>query len=167
MTATLEGAGLSAEQLDELYNADGDGEHPQITRATWREAVSKQETVSGYWPWLSHTLEQRGHNAGAALAQVTAPAAEPGPHFVVILEDARNLDLLVRAKSTAAEAEAFRLSFTNDRTSPIVEVPASLANQPGFYAAAEALVRATLELELTQASDGPESDNEEEPCEVQ
>ncbi|QYY33702.1 hypothetical protein K2O51_31140 (plasmid) [Cupriavidus pinatubonensis] len=58
MPKQLEGAGLSAEQLDDLYNPDGDGEHPQITRSMWRDAVAQQDTASGYWQWLAHKLQE-------------------------------------------------------------------------------------------------------------
>ena len=49
-------ADLSAEELDDKYNPNGDGEHPRITRKMWREAVSVEATISGYWDWLEHTL---------------------------------------------------------------------------------------------------------------
>lgn len=52
----LEDCLLSAEQLDDKYNPDGDGEHPVITRSLWREAVSSCDTISGYWAWLQHQL---------------------------------------------------------------------------------------------------------------
>lgn len=47
---------LSAQQLDDKYNSEGDGEHPLYPRSTWREAVEKQETISGYWDWVVHQL---------------------------------------------------------------------------------------------------------------
>ncbi|HGA2320469.1 TPA: hypothetical protein ACIRVE_005085 [Pseudomonas putida] len=46
--------GLTAEQLDDKYNADGDGEHPEFTRADWREAVQLESTLTGYWQWVEH-----------------------------------------------------------------------------------------------------------------
>lgn len=49
---------LSAEQLDEKYNPDGDGEHPVFTRDEWRDAVGNQDTISGYWDWVYHRLTQ-------------------------------------------------------------------------------------------------------------
>ena len=49
-------------QLDEKYNPDGDGEHPQITRAMWRTAVEQQETISGYWDWLYHKLIEQAES---------------------------------------------------------------------------------------------------------
>lgn len=60
-------ADLSAEELDEKYNTNGDGEHPKITRKIWREAVAREDTISGYWLWVAHTLitelEERSHDA--------------------------------------------------------------------------------------------------------
>lgn len=45
---------LSADELDDKYNPDGDGEHPLITRADWRIEVANEYTISGYWNWLAH-----------------------------------------------------------------------------------------------------------------
>lgn len=47
---------LSAEQLDEKYNPDGDGEHPVHTRRDWRCAVVAEDTITGYWDWVVHQL---------------------------------------------------------------------------------------------------------------
>jgi hypothetical protein len=49
-------AGLPGTVLDNLYNPEGDGEHPVITRAMWRDAVGSQDTVSGYWDWAAHQI---------------------------------------------------------------------------------------------------------------
>jgi hypothetical protein len=43
---------LNAEQLDELYNPEGDGEHPRFTRADWRHEVAAENTLLGYWAWV-------------------------------------------------------------------------------------------------------------------
>lgn len=43
---------LSAEQLDDKYNPEGDGEHPLFQRCNWRQAVMQEETVCGYWDWV-------------------------------------------------------------------------------------------------------------------
>lgn len=48
---------LTAEELDDLYNPDGDGEHPEMTRALWREQVAQLRTISGYWDWVSYMLK--------------------------------------------------------------------------------------------------------------
>lgn len=48
--------GLTSEQLDDKYNPDGDGEHPEITRWDWHQAVAERSTVLGYWGWLRHKL---------------------------------------------------------------------------------------------------------------
>lgn len=49
---------LSPDQLDDKYNWDGDGEHPKIPRSAWREAVAQNDTISGYWEWVSHKLKE-------------------------------------------------------------------------------------------------------------
>lgn len=46
--------GLPGAALDDIYNPEGDGEHPVIKRAMWRLAVEQQETISGYWDWVAH-----------------------------------------------------------------------------------------------------------------
>ena len=43
---------LRAEQLDDKYNYDGDGEHPLFPRKYWREAVQQECTLFGYWAWV-------------------------------------------------------------------------------------------------------------------
>lgn len=48
--------GLTAEQLDDKYNPDGDGEHPGFPRAMWRDWVDQRDTISGYWAWVSYML---------------------------------------------------------------------------------------------------------------
>lgn len=48
---------LTAEQLDDKYNPEGDGEHPEFTRANWREAVEEETTISGYWRWVEWQIE--------------------------------------------------------------------------------------------------------------
>lgn len=56
-------------QLDDKYNPEGDGEHPVISRAEWREAVAQHHTVSGYWDWVAHEIAVRlsPSNSGAQL----------------------------------------------------------------------------------------------------
>ena len=46
------------------------------------------------------------------------------------------------------------------RTSPCIEVPASLANHPQFYDIAEQLVRATTEIDFPDEEPGASEDNE-------
>lgn len=48
----------SADQLDDRYNPNGDGEHPAFTRWDWRQAVAQQNTISGYWVWVAYMLDQ-------------------------------------------------------------------------------------------------------------
>jgi hypothetical protein len=57
--ATLEeDCGLPGAALDDKYNPEGDGEHPVISRGTWRDAVAQQETISGYWDWTAHRVAE-------------------------------------------------------------------------------------------------------------
>lgn len=49
---------LSAEELDDKYNPDGNGEHPRFQRADWRAAVANDETLVGYWQWVEYQIEQ-------------------------------------------------------------------------------------------------------------
>ena len=46
----------SAEELDEMFNPEGGGEHPGYPREEWRHAVANEDTVSGYWEWVRHQL---------------------------------------------------------------------------------------------------------------
>ena len=48
--------GLTADQLDDKYNPDGDGEHPGFPRAMWRDWVDQRDTISSYWVWVSYML---------------------------------------------------------------------------------------------------------------
>lgn len=52
-----EDKGLFPEDLDLKYNPDGDGEHPVFTRGDWRQAVYQQETICGYWFWVTYQIE--------------------------------------------------------------------------------------------------------------
>jgi len=47
---------MTADQLDEKYNPDGDGEHPYFPRATWRDEVFNQLTLVGYWDWVVYQI---------------------------------------------------------------------------------------------------------------
>ncbi len=49
--------GLTAEQLDDRYNPDGRGEHPDYPREEWRWEVGEENTLLGYWEWVVHMLE--------------------------------------------------------------------------------------------------------------
>lgn len=62
---------LTAAQLDDKYNPDGDGEHPQITRAAWRAAVANDETLTGYWAWVQHLLVSAQQDTSEAPVAVT------------------------------------------------------------------------------------------------
>lgn len=47
---------MDPETLDSIYNLDGDGEHPLYGRGKWRDQVAAEQTISGYWQWVSHML---------------------------------------------------------------------------------------------------------------
>lgn len=49
---------LSAEQLDDKYNPNGDGEHPVHTRGAWVDEAFNHHTLRGYWDWVGSELEQ-------------------------------------------------------------------------------------------------------------
>lgn len=44
---------LNEEQLDDKYSPEGDGEHPFFQRVNWRQAVAQEETLQGYWRWVT------------------------------------------------------------------------------------------------------------------
>lgn len=49
---------LTPDQLSEKYNPDGGGQHPEHTRADWRDEVLRDHTLRGYWDWVSAQLEE-------------------------------------------------------------------------------------------------------------
>lgn len=49
---------LTASQLDDKYNPDGDGSHPAYSRHVWRDAVCLGYTLLGYWDWVADQLTQ-------------------------------------------------------------------------------------------------------------
>ena len=49
---------LSAEQLDDKYNPDGDGQHPEHTREEWIGDVFQGHTLVGYWQWVVKQIEE-------------------------------------------------------------------------------------------------------------
>lgn len=51
-------AKLTPEQLDDKYNPDGDGEHPEYPQSSWRESVGAQQTLMGYWEWVAYQLSR-------------------------------------------------------------------------------------------------------------
>lgn len=48
---------LTSEELDLKYNPDGTGEHPVLTRSTWRNEVVMEHTQDGYWSWVKTTID--------------------------------------------------------------------------------------------------------------
>ena len=61
---------LTAEQLDDRYNPDGDGQHRTYTRSLWVRAVNMDATLSGYWDWVHYqlTLEREELDADSPYA---------------------------------------------------------------------------------------------------
>lgn len=51
-----EDASLTAEQLDDKYNPDGDGRHPIYGEEGWMQDVLNRNTLLGYWEWVRHQL---------------------------------------------------------------------------------------------------------------
>lgn len=49
---------LTAEQLDDLYNPEGNGEHPNFGRSQWMLSAGNGDTLLGYWEWVVHQLEE-------------------------------------------------------------------------------------------------------------
>ncbi len=56
MNAKHVDAGLTTEQLDDKYNSNGYGEHPDYTRSHWRDEVAAKDTLIGYWDWVVHRI---------------------------------------------------------------------------------------------------------------
>lgn len=54
---SIDDYGLRADQLNEKYNPEGDGEHPTFPRCDWREEVRHERTIIGYWDWVEYQLE--------------------------------------------------------------------------------------------------------------
>lgn len=48
---------LTAAQLDDKYNPEGDGEHPVFTRWDWAQVVAQRSTLLGYWDWVEYQIE--------------------------------------------------------------------------------------------------------------
>lgn len=66
-----EDLGLPGGALDDKYNPEGDGEHPVISRQEWRDAVAQQDTISGYWDWLTSQIDNRLGSDDSAPADET------------------------------------------------------------------------------------------------
>lgn len=55
---TMKDEDLTPDQLSEKYDPDGYGQHPDYTRADWRDEVRRGHTLRGYWDWVSSEIEQ-------------------------------------------------------------------------------------------------------------
>ena len=49
---------LTADELEEKYNPEGGGEHPVFHRAHWRQDVSRELTIKGYWEWVRDVIQE-------------------------------------------------------------------------------------------------------------
>jgi hypothetical protein len=70
--------------------------------------------------------------------------------FFVVQEGGSSSELYIQSFNTRASAAKYQRSCWDEasyRTSPVISVPASLADQPGFSEVVEALVRASHELD--------------------
>jgi hypothetical protein len=78
------------------------------------------------------------------------------PVFVLIQEGGASSEQYIHAHGSREEAEDDRVSCSEDgayRTSDILEVPASLADLPGFYELAEQLVTAVATIRSPFSAD--------------
>lgn len=69
---------LTEEQLDEIYNPEGDGEHPDFTREDWRQEVANEETLCGYWHQCMTWLRGRSEEIEESERAASAPAPGVG-----------------------------------------------------------------------------------------
>lgn len=67
---------LTAEQLDDKYNPDGGGGHPVWSRNDWRMTVTNENTISGYWDWVTAQLAQQAYEREAELAAKKAATTQ-------------------------------------------------------------------------------------------
>lgn len=71
--------------------------------------------------------------------------------FVLLQEGGSSTELSLHAHTTREEADQDRINCARDgayRTSPVVEVPASLAKHPEFYETVEAILACAKDLDL-------------------
>lgn len=47
---------LCADELDDRYNPEGNGEHPLFSRQDWRSEVALGDTSIGYWDWVERQI---------------------------------------------------------------------------------------------------------------
>lgn len=88
------------------------------------------------------------------------PAQANDTAFVLVQEGGSSSELYVHSWGSRDEAEADRVDCARDgayRTSPIVEVPARVANRDGFYEAVESLLRVSRDLECVEVPDEEDS----------
>ena len=56
MNKYAEDVELSPEQLDDKYNPEGYGQHPEFTRVEWQQDVAEGNTLRGYWEWVESNI---------------------------------------------------------------------------------------------------------------
>lgn len=66
----FEDFGMTADQLDEKYNPDGDGEHPEYTKSHW---YNDNTTVS-YWDWVVYRIKKDDESIEGQPEPAPAPA---------------------------------------------------------------------------------------------
>ncbi|MFM0415837.1 hypothetical protein [Paraburkholderia aromaticivorans] len=78
---------LSAAQLGNKYNPNGDGEHraTPLRRAEWRQQVAGENTVIGYWDLVEYQIEQY-HSDARCLAAPDQSAEEPSPALIRLIK---------------------------------------------------------------------------------
>ncbi|KVP65670.1 hypothetical protein WJ97_11625 [Burkholderia ubonensis] len=95
--------------------------------------------------WKDGDNHDVSYMTAESLASVTREEAPSGEEqvYVLIQEGGTSFELYIHAHGSREEAEDDRVSCEDNgayRTSDIIEVPSSLADQPGFYELAEQLV---------------------------
>lgn len=50
---------ITAQELERHCRCEHGGEHPELTRADWRDAVDTRDTLAGYWDWVASVLARK------------------------------------------------------------------------------------------------------------
>lgn len=48
---------INERELERRFGANG--EHPELGRDDWRDAVATRATICGYWTWVACVLERK------------------------------------------------------------------------------------------------------------
>lgn len=76
--------------------------------------------------------------------------------YVLVQEGGSSSELYLHAWETGEDAEQDRVNCARNgayRTSPVIEVPAALADQEGFYDIVEEILRAATRLEYADVKE--------------